>query len=122
MFLDFWTFAAIFDFLNIFRGVWEYSHWMRLEILHVLALQMPRELLRQSSLGLQLCLCLYLVPGTKYLVPSTKYLVPSTKYLVPSTKYLVPSTKYLVLGTKYLVLGTKYLVLGTKYQVLGTKH
>ena len=31
--------------------VWEYSHWIRLEILHILPPQMPRELLRQSSLG-----------------------------------------------------------------------
>ena len=36
--------------------VWEYAHWIRLEILHILPLQMPRELLRQSSLGLQLYL------------------------------------------------------------------
>ena len=106
-FLDFCSRFRIFKYI---WGVWEYSHWMRLEILHVLALQMPRELLRQSSLGLQLCLCLYLVLGTKYLVLGTKYQVLGTWYQVLSTWYLVPSTKYLVLGSKCLVTGNKYLI------------
>ena len=42
-------------FFVVFR-VREYSHWIRLEILYIFPLQMPRELLRRSSLGLQLYL------------------------------------------------------------------
>ena len=68
----------------VFR-VWEYSHWIRLGILSIFPLQMPRELLRRSSLGLQLYL--------KHLLKVSQRLCRSRRGFFFLQKVTLPSEK-----------------------------
>ena len=95
MFLDFWTFAAIFDFFNIFMGG-----------LGVFPLDAPRNSTRFGATNASRALT------------AVQFRLATVALLVLGTWYQVLGTW--LLGTKYLVLGTKYQVLGTWYQVLST--